>query len=92
MFNFSTLILSIKIWPLVGSIKPKITFIKVDFPDPDPPIIPIFFPFSISNEILFKTNFCLPGYLKKIFFSSIFFLNFITCDLFDGFVSSFFFY
>ena len=37
--------------------KPKIKFSKVDFPDPDPPIMPIFLPFLIFNEIFFKINF-----------------------------------
>ena len=74
-FQFDTLYLlpSTNISPLVGEIKPIIKSIRVLFPAPDFPVIPIISPFLISKLIFFKTKLSPLGYLYPTFFSSIFF-------------------
>ena len=54
---------SAKIFPEVGSSKPKIILISVDFPHPVLPIIPIDEFFFISIFISFKTNLSVFWYL-----------------------------
>ena len=68
--------------PDVGFNKPISKSIKVVFPDPVTPIMPIWNPLLIFKLILSKTNFSEPLYLKFISLSSILSLKSIDCACF----------